>query len=537
MTLNTTANVDAIATALAMPCTTAQYSLISTRLAAIDAASATIAAEQQIVQLLTDISTTLSHLRVDTTIPHLASFHANVVHLNNLISELEARLGLTATKRIFDPSILLPLATVTSAVTTPKVTLPTEQYLLQLQEPIVSATVPVLAADGQLWEDISVSPTRVWVKEGAYWVGHTTYGANANRFAVNLSFSQAVTNSASVQQFWVSMKDLSTLPSGVVGAWIGKATLTELYYNSLASASLAGTTAYIGLGVANTGLTDGVTGSRLAVDGANSLLIPGDQSSPAIVPLAVTQTVIVSNPANVTTTANTPITTRQGQALWKAAQDMTFATDPTQSYGFFDLTAINITCTKLALNLRAIAGASTAVTATGTINVQPNGGISSINLTNTGSGYTSAPTISFTGGSGGIGQATLDPLGAVSIARVRSGSGYTSNPTLTWTPVGGGSVTSWTVTLDGDAVGSISVNSQSTTITSCTVAISGGGGSGATAYVSCSGGFVQQVIMTSGTGYTGGTAATFSAPPSSAANLQLSGSVSADVGYILPAVG
>jgi hypothetical protein len=67
-------------------------------------------------------------------------------------------------------------------------------------------------------------------------------------------------------------------------------------------------------------------------------------------------------------------------------------------------------------------------------------GIASINVSNGGSGYTTAPKVAFNGGggTGAAGFATIDSNGAVTGVTITSaGSGYTSAPTITFTEGGG----------------------------------------------------------------------------------------------------
>lgn len=74
-------------------------------------------------------------------------------------------------------------------------------------------------------------------------------------------------------------------------------------------------------------------------------------------------------------------------------------------------------------------GGGTGATATASIN---EGAVNDVSITNAGSGYTSAPNVSFSGGAGSGAQATA----AVSNGQVSSititngGSGYTSAPTV-----------------------------------------------------------------------------------------------------------
>ena len=78
-------------------------------------------------------------------------------------------------------------------------------------------------------------------------------------------------------------------------------------------------------------------------------------------------------------------------------------------------------------------------------------GVSGVKITSGGSGYTSAPTVVFTGGSGtsAAGTAYLSS-GAVEYVRITNfGSGYMSAPTVSFTGGGGSSATA-TATINGD---------------------------------------------------------------------------------------
>jgi uncharacterized repeat protein (TIGR01451 family) len=90
------------------------------------------------------------------------------------------------------------------------------------------------------------------------------------------------------------------------------------------------------------------------------------------------------------------------------------------------------------------------------------GQLKGVSITNGGSGYTSPPTISFTGGGGTGATATASVVGGVltAITITSSGSGYTSSPTVVITPNGGGSGAIATAaiipqTLAPDATGSV----------------------------------------------------------------------------------
>ena len=68
--------------------------------------------------------------------------------------------------------------------------------------------------------------------------------------------------------------------------------------------------------------------------------------------------------------------------------------------------------------------------------------ISSVGSITAGTGYTTAPTVSFTGGGGGTGATATATVVAGEVTAVtvtNSGTGYTEAPTVVFTPTNGGS--------------------------------------------------------------------------------------------------
>jgi len=105
--------------------------------------------------------------------------------------------------------------------------------------------------------------------------------------------------------------------------------------------------------------------------------------------------------------------------------------------------------------------------------------IAKLTLTSGGTGYTSAPTVSFSGGGGTGASATATFSASVkSIVLNSAGSGYTSAPTVTFVG-GGGTGASASIKFSG-GVGSVNMTTKGTGYrTPPTVTFSGGGGSGA----------------------------------------------------------
>lgn len=141
--------------------------------------------------------------------------------------------------------------------------------------------------------------------------------------------------------------------------------------------------------------------------------------------------------------------------------------------------------------------AGTAVTASG---------VTSVTVGTPGSGYLTAPTVTFSGGGAttqATGIAVLDRK-VDTITVTAGGSGYTSAPTVGFTGGAGTGATATAVLAASGSVKSVTVGGSGTGYTNGdTVLISGGGGSGATATLVTTGGNVTSVTITAGgSGYT-----------------------------------
>jgi hypothetical protein len=92
------------------------------------------------------------------------------------------------------------------------------------------------------------------------------------------------------------------------------------------------------------------------------------------------------------------------------------------------------------------------LTAHGTASLSGGGGVNGVAITSGGGAYTSAPTISFSGGGGTGAAATPIMLGAsvVGVTVTAPGSGYTSPPTVTFNGGGVPSASPTTITLNAD---------------------------------------------------------------------------------------
>lgn len=108
-----------------------------------------------------------------------------------------------------------------------------------------------------------------------------------------------------------------------------------------------------------------------------------------------------------------------------------------------------------------IAPPPASILATGTA-VRTGAAVTSITLTDRGSGYVTAPTITFSGGGGTGAEATATIKGSVidTVTITAGGSGYTSDPTVTFSaPPPVGTQATATATVAGGAVTSITITS------------------------------------------------------------------------------
>ena len=146
------------------------------------------------------------------------------------------------------------------------------------------------------------------------------------------------------------------------------------------------------------------------------------------------------------------------------------------------------------------------VQAQGSASIQ-SGNVVVISVTNPGSGYTSAPAITITGGGGSSANA-IAKLGSgivTSISLTEAGSGYTSPPTVTISGGGGSDATAVAgfLSFAKGTVGLLVTAGGSGYTSPPTVNITGGGGANANAVAIVNGGAVTGIVVVNpGTGYT-----------------------------------
>jgi Bacterial cadherin-like domain len=150
------------------------------------------------------------------------------------------------------------------------------------------------------------------------------------------------------------------------------------------------------------------------------------------------------------------------------------------------------------------AGFSETAVWTGQNNANAVAGISTLGITNGGTGYTAPVTVSFTGGSGSgaAASATLS-FGVSGVTVNNGGTGYSASPTVTLSG-GGGSGASATATVSGGVITGITVTAGSGYTSTPTVTINDptGTGAGATAALSTTGSIATVTLTNPGSGYT-----------------------------------
>ena len=125
--------------------------------------------------------------------------------------------------------------------------------------------------------------------------------------------------------------------------------------------------------------------------------------------------------------------------------------------------------------------------------------VKNIAVSNGGSGYTTAATVSFSGG-GGSGAAAVPVFNNGTLSSViitNAGSGYTSAPTIAIAGAGGAGATATAAVGNGKLITIQIVNRGSGYTNGVNVSISGGGGAGANAVAQVVGGVITNIILTS----------------------------------------
>jgi hypothetical protein len=162
----------------------------------------------------------------------------------------------------------------------------------------------------------------------------------------------------------------------------------------------------------------------------------------------------------------------------------------------------------------SFSGGGSDAQAIATANLSAGGGVTGVVVTNPGSGYTFATTLSFSGGggSGATAVANIQNGQIISVTIINPGAGYTSTPSILATDPGygsganhisGGSGAAGYVTVGSNGISSVTVNSGGSGYTSVPIATIVGDGTGAQLTAQISGGVVTGITVTNpGQGYT-----------------------------------
>jgi hypothetical protein len=134
------------------------------------------------------------------------------------------------------------------------------------------------------------------------------------------------------------------------------------------------------------------------------------------------------------------------------------------------------------------------------------GQVISITVSTTGSGYTTIPAITFTGGAGSGAAATVNITGtSIASTTIGTAGSYTNvAPTISFTGGGGGTGVVATATLTATTVANVTVTNNGNGYTSLpSITFTGGGGSAAVATAVLTSTSVASITLTTaGTGYT-----------------------------------
>jgi hypothetical protein len=155
-----------------------------------------------------------------------------------------------------------------------------------------------------------------------------------------------------------------------------------------------------------------------------------------------------------------------------------------------------------------ISSASPPVTATSTLNAF--GEVANVNFT-PGSGYTTAPTVTFSGG-GGSGASATATLSVSGVTITNGGSGYTTAPTVTFSAPASGTTATGTATITNGVVTGVTILNPGSGYTSMPTVTFSAPASGTTATARATLSVSGVNITNAGSGYTSAPTVTISPP-------------------------
>ncbi len=142
---------------------------------------------------------------------------------------------------------------------------------------------------------------------------------------------------------------------------------------------------------------------------------------------------------------------------------------------------------------------------------QASGGVAGVALSNNGSGYTSAPTVAFSGGNGAGAEAVANLSNGITIAITAGGTGYSTAPTITIAPPPPGGVQAVaTCTVAAGVINAVTVTNPGFGYTEPPEITVAGAGTGAVLTASLTGRVRSISITKPGVGYTSAPTVAFS---------------------------
>ena len=204
--------------------------------------------------------------------------------------------------------------------------------------------------------------------------------------------------------------------------------------------------------------------------------------------------------------------------LYRSTSATTFAT----TNGTHSSTAAQVEFAQLVDRAYYVDGASELFSTDGTTSTRQLASVVSVVVNSAGTGYTTAPTVTFgttSGGTGAAATATVAGGSLLSVTVNSGGTGYTSVPTVSFSGGGGSGAAAFAKTVGSSVTEVIITSAGSQYVSAPSVSFTGGSGSGATATAVVSPAIVTGVVLTSGgSGYTSAPTVSFTGGSGSGAS-------------------